>query len=70
MEKKRYVVPVFYQGMANFVIEVEEHEDAKIEAEKAFKNGTTETSLGNEYETVSSVGTPELLSEFFDSEDP
>jgi hypothetical protein len=57
--KKKYEVPVIYQGQCTFIVEAETPEQASNLAVAKFKNGDEPDELGNEWEEVDRVGTIE-----------
>ena len=57
----RYVVPVVYRGMDNFIVEADSPAEAKELAEARFNDGEPADEFGNEWEEIERVGDPELL---------
>jgi hypothetical protein len=63
MPKKlsKFVVPICYSGLSNFIVEASTKDEALDLASEKFKNGETPEMLGNEYEDIGTIGEIERL---------
>ncbi len=56
----KYLVPVCFRGLDNFLVEADSTQLAKAAAELAFKDGDEPVICGNEWQEVETVGEPEV----------
>ena len=59
----KYEVPIIYKGVFNFIVEADSVDDAKDKAFFMFEDGRQPVELGNEWESVESIGEPEPVEE-------
>lgn len=58
----KFIVPIHYAGICNFVVEAKNSEEAKEFAKNRFYLGEVPELLGNEAEEIVKVGDVELAS--------
>lgn len=57
----KFAVPIVYKGLANFIVDAKDENEAKVKAAQAFNNGEHAESFGNEWEKIDQVCDPEVL---------
>ena len=58
---KKFVVKVVYHGTHNFLVEAENSEEATEKANEEYANGENPALLGDEWEEIERVHTPEEI---------
>jgi hypothetical protein len=57
----KFVVPIIYEGMSNFIVEAETKEEAEEAARTAFREGAEPDKLCNEWEHIRKTGQIEQI---------